>query len=74
MLVDERTYWCRKCGRHLFRSDVPLGTRGVVLVPCPERLCQRTNAVKVGEPPLPRPNRQQAIHDMRMRRSQLRAS
>ncbi|HEY1292958.1 MAG TPA: hypothetical protein VGJ60_07765 [Chloroflexota bacterium] len=64
----ERSYFCRGCGRWLFETTVALGTHGTVHLKCPETRCGRMNLVKVGEEPLPRPDRDRWIAEIQRRR------
>jgi len=50
-MTERRTYHCRRCGRVLFETDVPLGTDGHVYAICKRRDCREYNPVGVGKPP-----------------------
>jgi len=53
--VQRRTYHCRRCGKVLFETDVPLGTDGLVYAICKARDCREFNPVGVGKPPFGTP-------------------
>lgn len=49
--AERRTYHCRRCGRVLFETDIPLGTDGLVFAICKGRDCREFNPVGIGKPP-----------------------
>lgn len=65
---DERQHYCRNCGRFLCASNVALGTPGTIRIQCGEEHCGRMNLIRIGELPLPRPDRDQWVMEMRRRR------
>jgi len=50
--AQRRTYHCRRCGRVLFETDIPLGTDGLIFAICKGRDCREYNPVGIGKPPL----------------------
>jgi hypothetical protein len=67
--IDERDHYCRRCARWLFATSVPLGTPGVVRLVCADSRCGKTNAVKVGTEPLPRPDRERWLRSVQLLRA-----
>jgi hypothetical protein len=57
MTTPERDYYCSACGRWLCAVTGPLGIQTTVRLKCGERSCGKQQSPHIGEPPLPRIDR-----------------